>query len=96
MSLPLTLRPRAEADLDAAFRWYEERLAGLGEGFLHSVDACLARIQRHPEAYPEVQPRVRRAPLRRFPYAIFYVIREDRIDVLAAYHARRRPRAFQP
>jgi plasmid stabilization system protein ParE len=96
VSLRLTLRPPAEADLDAAFRWYEERLAGLGEGFLHSVDACLARIQRHPEAYPEVQQRVRRAPLRRFPYGVFYVIREDRIDVLAVYHARRQPRALQP
>jgi len=38
--------------------------------------------------------RVRRARLQRFPYAVFYVIREDSIDVLAVYHARRRPRRF--
>ncbi len=96
MSLPLTLRPRAEADLDDAFRWYEARLPGLGEVFLRSLDACFARIQRHPEAYPEALPRVRRAALRRFPYGVFYVIREDWIDALAVYHARRRPRVFQP
>lgn len=96
MTLPIALRPRAEADLDDAFRWYEARLPGLGEAFLRSVDACFARIQRHPEAYPEALPRVRRAPLRRFPYGVFYVIRDDRIDVLAVYHARRRPRVFQP
>jgi plasmid stabilization system protein ParE len=96
VSLSLTLRPRAEADLDDAFRWYEERLPRLGEAFLRSVDACFARIQRHPEASPEVHPRVRRASLRRFPYGFFYVVRNDRIDVLSVYHARRRPRAFQP
>jgi plasmid stabilization system protein ParE len=94
VSLPLTLRPRAEADLDDAFRWYEARLPGLGEAFLRSADACFARIQRHPAAFIEAHPRVRRASLRRFPYGVFYVIREDRIDVLAVYHARRRPRVF--
>ena len=95
MSLLLSLRPRAEADLDDAYRWYEARLPGLGGAFLQSVDACFTRIQRHPEAHPEVEQRVRRAPLRRFPYGVFYVIREDRIDVLAVYHARRRPREFR-
>jgi len=63
--------------------------------FLRSVDACFARIQRHPEAYPEVHPRVHRAPIRRFPYGVFWVIREDRIDVLAVYRARRNPRGFE-
>jgi len=93
--LPISLRPRAEADLADAFGWYEERLPGLGLAFLLSVDACFARIQRYPEAWPEAHRRVRRAPLRRFPYGVFYVIREDRIDVLAVYHARRRPRSFE-
>lgn len=95
MSLPVGLRPRAEADPADAFAWYEERLPGLGTVFLRSVDACLTRVQRHPEVSPEVHPRVRRAPLRRFPYGVFYVIRQNRIDVLAVYHARRRPRAFE-
>jgi len=95
VSLPIRLRPRAEADLADAFAWYEERLPGLGTLFVRSVDACLTRVQRYPEASPEVHQRVRRAPLRRFPYGVFYVIRQDRIDVLAVYHARRRPRAFE-
>ena len=96
MTLPLTVRPRAEADLDEAFGWYEAQLPGLGEAFLRSVMACFGRIARHPEAYPEVQRRVRRASLQRFPYGVFYVVREERIDVLAVYHGRRRPRIFEP
>jgi len=37
---------------------------------------------------------VRRARLHRFPYAAFYLIREDLIDVLAVNLGRRRPRRF--
>ena len=96
MTLALTLRPRAEADLDAAFRWYEAQQRGLGEIFLRSVAACFARIARHPEGNAIVQSRVRRASLQRFPYGVFYVVREHRIDVLAVYHGRRRPREFEP
>ena len=90
----LSLRQRAERDLDEAHAWYEARSLGLGESFLRSADACFDRIQRDPELYAIQHGRVRRARLRRFPYAVSYVIRDDRIDVLAVYHARRRPRRF--
>jgi toxin ParE1/3/4 len=96
VKIRLALRPRAEADLDEAFAWYEAQVPGLGEAFLRSATACFVRIARHPEACPEVQRRVRRASLDRFPYGVFYVVREDRIDVLAVYHGRRRPRFFEP
>ena len=66
----------------------------MGDAFLRSVTACLARIQRDPETHALHHGRVRRASLRRLPYGVFYVIRTDRIDVLAVYHARRRPRSF--
>jgi putative addiction module component (TIGR02574 family) len=48
-------RRLAEADLSDVFAWYEERLPGLGAVFLRSLDACLARIERHPEAQPRVR-----------------------------------------
>jgi len=60
------------------------------------VDACFARIERLPEAHVAAHGRVRCARLRRFPYGVYYTIREDFIDVLAVYHGRRRPRRFDP
>jgi len=96
LTLPIRVRRRAELDLDEAYAWYESRAMGLGESFLQSAEACLARIQRHPEAYALQYGRVRRARLHRFPFSAFYVIREDFIDVLAVYHGRRRPRRFAP
>jgi plasmid stabilization system protein ParE len=96
VTLVLRVRRRAERDLDEAYAWYEARSEGLGEAFLRAVGACFARISSHPEAAPEVAHRVRRARLRRFPYGVYYVVREDAIDVLAVYHSRRRPRRFDP
>ena len=92
----LSLRQRAELDIDDAYVWYESRLSGLGETFLRSVDACFDRLCREPEIYPIQHDRVRRAPLHRFPYSVFYVIRTDHVDVLAVYHSLRRPRRFGP
>lgn len=91
--LPVRVRPRAERDLDEAYAWYEERAEGLGEAFLRAVAACFARIARHPEAHAVAHGRVRRARLHRFPYGVYYTVREDCIDVLAG---RRRPRRFDP
>ncbi len=93
-ALTLRVRGRAEFDLDEAYAWYEARAEGVGEAFLRSVEACLARIERHPEAHVVAHGRVRRARLHRFPYGVYYTIRKDFIDVLAVYHGRRRPRRF--
>jgi hypothetical protein len=38
-----------------------------------------------------VSEEVRRAPLRRFPFGVIYVVMEDIFWVVAVAHARRRP-----
>lgn len=67
----LVVRPRAEADLDEAFAWYESRSVGLGVDFLRAVDACFAAIEAAPLAYPVVYRAARRALLRRLRCADF-------------------------
>ncbi len=94
MTPTIRVRPRAETDIDEAYAWYESRVETLGEAFLRAVEACFARIVRNPEAHLIVHGRVRRARLHRFPYGVYYVIRDETIDVLAVYHGRRRPRRF--
>lgn len=89
----LSVRPRAERDISDAFDWYEARRSGLGDDFLESVDRCFARVTSDPELYATRYGHVRRARLRRF---VYFVVRSERIDVLAVYHARRRPRRFVP
>ena len=91
----LMIRPEAEAELAEAFIWYENRLPGLGAEFLLCVDAVLSAILRNPEMYPVILKDARRALVRRFPYAIFFVVEETRVAVLAVFHAKRDPKKWQ-
>lgn len=40
LTLPLIIRPKAEAEMTEAFDWYEDRSPGLGSEFLLCVDAA--------------------------------------------------------
>ena len=54
MTHPLILRPEAEEDLLDAYRWYEERVPGLGLRFLESVERTLGQIERSSQLYAAV------------------------------------------
>jgi hypothetical protein len=70
-SYRLLIRPEAEFDLAAAYRWYEEKDAGLGDEFLRTVEASLRGIQKDPQTHQKIYKEIRRALTRRFPYGIF-------------------------
>ena len=95
MSRRLIVRPEAEAELRAAFDWYEECTSGLGSDFLLCVDAVFFAIQRSPEQYPRVPRIVRRALTRRFPYEVFFLEDDERIVVLSVFHAKRNPKRWK-
>ncbi|NOT09962.1 MAG: type II toxin-antitoxin system RelE/ParE family toxin [Gemmatimonadales bacterium] len=91
----LSLRSLAEADLGEAFIWYQQQARGLGFEYLRAVDATFAQIRRTPQLYPLVYGQARRALVRRFPYAIYYVVAPDVIHVIACIHTRRHARRWQ-
>ena len=91
----LVVRPLAGADLDEAFAWYESRSVGLGVDFLRTVDACFAAMDAAPLAYPVVYRGARRALVRRFPYAVLYVVDGNRIPILACTHTSLHPRRWR-
>jgi plasmid stabilization system protein ParE len=90
-SYRLLIRPEVELDLAAAYRWYEDKDAGLGDEFLRTVEASLLGIQKDPQTHQKIHKDIRRALTKRFPYGIFYVINNDTISVLGVLHARRDP-----
>lgn len=95
MTPRLVLRPQAEAELLDARDWYEDQRPGLGGVFATEVDRTLGGILQAPLAYPRIQMQIRRALVRRFPYAIYFRAMPDEIVVLAVVHGRRRPRRWQ-
>ena len=95
MTPRLSLRREARADIREAARWYDGERSGLGTEFTRAVRAALASIEREPQTYPLAGTEVRRALVRRFPYAIYFVADRDAIVVLACLHVRRDPQRWQ-
>ena len=95
MSFPFTIRPDAERDLAEARDWYEAHRDGLGKEFLLAVEDVFGRIRESPESYAVVYRGVRWARLRRFPYLVYYRVRDGGVEVLAVLHGSRHPRAWR-
>lgn len=84
----------ASAEAEAAVRWYNERMAGLGDDFRAELVLGIERIAEAPLLWPAstYDRRARRYLLSRFPYSIVYVIEDDgHVTVAAVAHGKRRP-----
>ena len=91
----LVSEPRADLDIEATFRWYENEWSALGLEFLHELRATYDRIVDGPLKYQELRSGIRRALLRRFPYAVYFAVERDVIVILAVLHASRDPAEWQ-
>jgi plasmid stabilization system protein ParE len=87
--------PEADDDVAEAYNWYEGREPGLGEDFLRCIEACVERIQRHPEMYPIAIDEFRRALVRRFPFEIFYEPSADSITIYSVFHCSKGPQKWR-
>lgn len=94
MTPEVIIRPEAEAEIADAHDWYEARVPGLGADFFLAVDAILHSIARTPKQYPVVHRNIRRALTKRFPYEVFFLDEDQRIVVLAVFHASRNPKSW--
>jgi plasmid stabilization system protein ParE len=89
---PLIFTPHARAELIDAQNWYESEAPGLGRHFRAAVDATVQRISTVPRQFPIIYKSVRRALLRRFPYALIFVVEADEtLTVIACFHGSRDP-----
>ena len=78
MSLPVILRPAADADIQASHDDLEQVRAGLGAQFVTRVREALNQIEAMPELYGVVWQDVRAARLKQFRHVVSYVVFTDR------------------
>jgi len=103
-SKPVVLRTRARPDVDEGVDYYRAESSGapLAARFVAALEAATRAIARHPTAgspryaHELNLPGLRTWLLRRFPYLVFYVEREDHIDVWRILHAKRDIPARKP
>ncbi len=92
----VVLRVRARHDVETAVDWYREE-AGEHTAleFVDALEVALRHVRRYPSsgsARYSVElgiPALRCWQLERFPYLVFYVERDDHIDVWRVLHGHR-------
>jgi len=86
VSLPVILRPDAQADIQSARATLDHAQVGLGDRFVAKLREVFKRIEDMPELYGFVYQDVRAARVRKFRYVAFYIAFADRAEVLAVLH----------
>ncbi|HKC82973.1 MAG TPA: type II toxin-antitoxin system RelE/ParE family toxin [bacterium] len=83
--------PEAEAEFQAAARFYDAHTPGLGRDFIAEVRRAARTLATYPGIGHRFSRRLRRLLVRRFPYGLLYRTEPDRIFIVAVAHLRRRP-----
>lgn len=93
MNYQIIVTDDANHDLEQARIWYNERQENLGERFVWAARQRFEIILRNPEL-PRAFGRksVRRIRVPRSPYAIYYRILGQKIQIVAIVHGARDPK----
>lgn len=83
----------AAEELMSAAKWYDAEREGLGDELLIEAHHALMAIEEMPRAWPLAPGSrgARRFVCKRFPYIVYYLVRDDAIWVVAFAHTSRQP-----
>lgn len=93
MSYQIKLLPVALKDLKEAKKWYADKGEKLAVEFKQEVNKEIDYINQYPEHYQPRYKELRQSLVTSFPYAIFYLVEEDRkrIIIFGILHTSRNP-----
>ncbi|HEX2078633.1 MAG TPA: type II toxin-antitoxin system RelE/ParE family toxin [Longimicrobium sp.] len=81
----------AEREFIPAAAWHERSRPGLGGEFVEAIEDAVQHAVEHPERGSPYLFGTRRIVLDRFRYSVVYVVRSERVAIIAVAHHRRRP-----
>jgi ParE toxin of type II toxin-antitoxin system, parDE len=87
--------PEAITELEEAYTFYEGRVPGLGADFKSEARHALGLVLQQPKAWTPIGGGLRQCRLNRFPYALVYGARKQRIIIIAVANLKRRPRYWR-
>jgi len=88
--MKIRILPEAERDLDIGAEFYESQRQGVGTHFIRSLLEDIDGLERHGGVHAKHRG-FHRAMSHRFPFAIFYDLNGDVIDIYAVLDCRQDP-----
>ena len=90
MAFTVSWTTPARGDVLDARRYYGAIDARLDAALVEQLRRSEDLLRENALIYPVVDDDLRRAPLRQFPYALFYPVEDTEVIVIACMHHRRR------
>lgn len=95
MAYKLVFNSSVPDDLVNALDYYETISPTLANRFRAHVDRRLADLAKRPESFPHDIPPIRFAKIVRFPYLIFFTIKNKHVLVLGIIHGSSEPNKWR-
>jgi ParE toxin of type II toxin-antitoxin system, parDE len=97
MKYQVVFLPNANDDLVESISWYDVQKEKLGVDFYNSVVEMVDIIGMNPQLFTVQFKSVRAAPLKKFPFLIFYKFEkiQQRVVVFAILHQSRNPKTWK-
>lgn len=87
----LEYHPAASDEVAQSFDWYYDIAPAVAQNFKVELERAESLVLRSPEAWGPYLHDTKGFRFRGFPFAMAYIIRDNRIIVIAVAHTKRRP-----
>ena len=91
MPVEVRLHSQAERELRAAYLWYLDRNVIVADAFQSEAVHSIKAVSDDPLRWPVLSRAARRYVFPRFPFSLVYRVRDDRVEVIAFAHHKRKP-----
>jgi len=87
----IKISQKAFFEIEDAKEYYNLQQNNLGDTFKSDLKNSIENIKNFPNLYPNITNDMKRCILHRFPYSIFYTLKQDIILILSVAHQHRKP-----
>lgn len=86
MPFQLIIAAKAYKDIETARNWYDNQSSLAGDWFIDEINLYVSNITKNPWRYTMVVTGIRRCLLKKFPYKIFFCVKNEVIILLRIRH----------
>lgn len=94
MKYKLVVRDRAVEEMQVAYNWYENEVAGIGDKFISVVNDYKNFILNNPLQFKRTYQNFREVYIQKYPFVIVYFIDKPKrtIVIFSVFHTSRNPK----
>ena len=84
----------SKQDFDISVEYYKKEGENLALRFKSDIKQSLKRIETFPNLYPKINERVQKCVVSKFPYTIYYILKDEIIYILAIANHYKNPEEY--